>query len=114
MPLIRITTNINIDSPTLNTALKIVSESVATMLGKPESYVMLDYQRSPHMLFAGTGESTAYIELKSLGLEENKTTEFSKMLCTLLNDQFGIQGNRIYIEFSNPERHMWGWDKRTF
>lgn len=114
MPYLKFTTNLSIDSAQLAQDLKLLSENIATILGKPEQYVMIDVQHNPNMLFAGTNDNMAYIEFKSLGLPEAQTAELSKQICTLINDHFGIDSQRIYIEFSSPERHMWGWNDRTF
>lgn len=87
---------------------------VAQLLGKPESYVMVRVTDNQCLMFAGSHAPCAHLELKSLGLPENKTADFSSRLCEFIEQQLGIQGSRIYIEFSNPNRHMWGWDNRTF
>jgi len=84
------------------------------MLGKPESYVLVSYRHNPHMMFAGNREPLAYLELKSLGLPENDCALFAKKLCTLCEELLGVSTQRVYIEFKNGERHLWGWDKRTF
>jgi len=111
MPLISIETNQLLEN---NDSLKSISSAVAKLLGKPESYVMLKYEHNVNMLFAGNNQALAHIKLKSLGLPENKTTLFSKELCLLMKTYFNVPSNRIYIEFSNPERHLWGWDSATF
>lgn len=95
-------------------SLKIISSSVAQMLGKPESYVMVKYMHNPDMLFAGTNEALAFLELKSLGLPEEKTTQFSAALANLMQEELGIPSERLYIEFASPARHLFGWNSGTF
>ncbi len=90
------------------------SHEVATMLGKPESYVMVRYAHNPDMRFAGSDEPLAYCELKSLGLPEDRTAEFSERLCRLLQERLGVPPARTYIEFGNGVRHLWGWNGATF
>lgn len=110
MPLLSIETNCNNTETLLDSA----SKSVATALGKPEQYVMVRFQHNPDMLFAGTGEPLAYLELKSIGLPESNTTELSAQLCDLLQTELSIDSNRVYIEFYNAPRHLWGWNRATF
>jgi len=112
MPLLTLNTNQSIDDSTR--VCQKLSGLTADILGKPESYVMVLVQDNQSMTFAGTDEPTALLQLKSLGLPEDQTTELSQNLCTLVNELLGIPTNRIYIEFSSPARHFWGWDKRTF
>jgi phenylpyruvate tautomerase PptA (4-oxalocrotonate tautomerase family) len=84
------------------------------MLGKPESYVMLTLERNPDMLFAGSNDPLAYLELKSIGLPASRTREFSAQLCELVGSELDIPSDRIYIEFSDVERGLWGWNGKTF
>ena len=112
MPLLELTTNTNIDD--VDSLAKQASKLTAEILGKPESYVMVKIMPQQHLIFAGNDEPAAHIKLKSLGLPESDTTELSAKICDFINNELGINSARIYIEFSSPERHMWGWDGRTF
>ena len=112
MPVLSIQTNAAIADK--NAFLKTASSLVADALSKPESYVMIHVSDNQDMSFAGTTDPLAYVELKSLGLMEQQTRELSKKVCSLLNQQLGIDTSRIYIEFSAPERSMFGWNGGTF
>ena len=102
MPLLNIQTNVDLGSQEqCNDFLAEASVVVANILSKPESYVMVMAQCNPHMLFAGNNEPLAYLELKSLGLPEDKTADLSKALCDMMNKHFQIDNNRVYIEFKN-------------
>lgn len=112
MPLLQITTNLSIKD---STALaKDASRVIAVMLGKPESYVMVTVNDNAALVFAGNDEPAAHLKLKSLGLDEAKTSDYSTHLCGFIQNILGISPARIYIEFSSPQRHMWGWDGGTF
>ena len=112
MPLLQITTNISIDNRTVFT--KNASRLIADMLGKPESYVMVMVNADASLVFAGNEDDCAHLKLKSLGLDESRTTDYSTQLCSFIQNTLDIPAARIYIEFSSPERHMWGWDSKTF
>jgi len=114
MPLLRLTTNQEVAADRQQQICLQLSASVAEMLGKPESYVMVIIQVNPAMSFAGSNEPLAYIELKSLGLPEDKTTDFSTSLCQHVNNLLNVSPSRTYIEFSSPARHLWGWNSNTF
>jgi phenylpyruvate tautomerase PptA (4-oxalocrotonate tautomerase family) len=87
---------------------------VATGLGKPEKYVMVTIAPMQPMVFAGSDAPCAYLELKSIGLPTNKTKDLSAALCQLVHDSTGIKADRIYIEFFDAPREMWGWNEGTF
>jgi len=52
--------------------------------------------------------------LKSIGLPQNRTKEISAALSEFLQKETGVTPDRIYIEFSDAERAMWGWNGSTF
>lgn len=114
MPLLKIQTNKAIDENTAKTLVRDASASVAEWLGKPERYVMVSLEHNPDMLFGGSDEPLAYLELKSIGLPESKTGDLSGQLCNLLGTSLDVPADRIYIEFSDAARHMWGWNGGTF
>jgi len=112
MPVLHIHTNISIDNQ--SNFLAQTSTAVAEALRKPESYVMVLFSECKAMSFAGTQEPTAFVELKSLGLNDTQTKDLSEKLCLFLETTLKIDASRIYIEFSAPERAMFGWNKSTF
>ncbi len=111
MPLISIETNQPLDNQEV---LKSISSKTAELLGKPESYVMVKYRQNNTMLFAGNEQPLAHIKLKSLGLPEEQTTHYSEKICKLIEEYFNVSATRVYIEFSSPQRHLWGWNSTTF
>ena len=113
MPLLSIHTNQPAPADQIRT-LREISAAIAEMLGKPERYVMVSLDAGRAMLFAGDDAPLAYLELKSIGLPENRTSDFSATLCGLMQSQLGIAPERVYIEFSGAARHLWGWNGTTF
>jgi len=111
MPLLQINTNISIKDPA--SVVKQASTLVATMLGKPESYVMVVLNPELNLVFAGSDEAAAHLKLKSLGLPESETSQYSEQLCSFM-EKLGVKPARTYIEFSGPPRNMWGWNGSTF
>ena len=114
MPLLKIQSNCELPTERRDAFLRLASERVAAMLSKPERYVMVTLEYNPAMLFAGDSAPLAYLELKSIGLPGEGTKAYSTALCQLIGDQLSIPEDRIYIEFSDAPRHMWGWNSGTF
>lgn len=112
MPLLTIRTNIKFADK--QSIAEKASLTVANILGKPERYVMVHIEDEQCLIFGGENIPCALLELKSLDLPENTTADISSRLCEFMQVETHIEASRIYIEFSNPERHMWGWDRRTF
>jgi phenylpyruvate tautomerase PptA (4-oxalocrotonate tautomerase family) len=42
------------------------------------------------------------------------TAAISEVLCNLVSAEAGISPDRIYIEFADAPRKMWGWNGGTF
>lgn len=114
MPYLKIETNVTLSHDEKEGLMAESSKLLADLLQKPEGYVMISISTDAHLMFGGTTDPCAYLEFKSLGLAESSTTLFSEAVTRLLGAKTGIHSNRIYIEFSSPERHMWGWNGGTF
>jgi hypothetical protein len=114
MPTLRVQTNAPEAVDRAADLLAAASALVAAELGKPERYVLVTLESNPHMLFAGSDAPLAYLELKSLGLPEDRTPALSAALCGFLGEHLGIPADRVYIEFASPPRHLFGWNGGTF
>ncbi len=114
MPYLTIRTNQTFTEQMGRQLLHKASALVAKELGKSENYVMVSLEPPALMLFGGKDTPVAYLELKSIGLPKHRTAELSDALCTLLETEIDIARERIYIEFSDAERQLWGWNGSTF
>ncbi len=114
MPYLKIQTNRSVGKERHAGLLRKASETVGDALGKPERYIMVALEGGAPMLFAGSDAPVAYLELKSIGLPESKTATLSTALCNLVEDELDIPRDRIYIEFADAQRAMWGWNGGTF
>ncbi|MGD2137500.1 MAG: phenylpyruvate tautomerase MIF-related protein [Gammaproteobacteria bacterium] len=114
MPFLKIQTNRPLADDAAKALAAKSSAVVAQQLGKPERYVMTSVESNTAMQFAGSDAPLAYLELKSIGLPESITADASRALCELVATETGIKPDRIYIEFSDAPRQMWGWNSGTF
>ncbi len=115
MPLIKIHTSAPERRGEEATAiLKSLSAELASLLGKPEDYVMTCLVPAA-MTFAGDTAPCALVEVANLGeLERSKTEEMTAAICRVLEAELEVPSRRIYVEFRTPPRHYWGWDRKTF
>lgn len=114
MPYLLIRTNREIPAAEHQPLLARCSAAVAEALGKPERYVMVSLEAGQPMLFAAESSPCAYLELKSIGLPDSRTAELSARLSELIGAELDIPSDRLYIEFADAARHMWGWNGGTF
>lgn len=114
MPYLRIETNVELDHQQTETLLAEASQAVAEKLAKPERYVMVQVSPGAALMFNGSREPAAYVELKSIGLPESQTQSLSQFVCDFLQQRLDIAPDRIYIEFIDIPRRYWGWNGSTF
>ena len=115
MPLIKVQTSLPTpDRETVESMLKDLSSSLASHLGKPESYVMTAFEGGVPMTFAGTTDPVCYVEIKSVGTMGTKTKTMSADFCSKVESRLGVPKNRTYIEFADAAGAMWGWNGGTF
>jgi phenylpyruvate tautomerase len=116
MPLVNIYTSAAPPAPDAADALlKSVSSSVAALIGKPERYVMTCLVPQTRMTFAGTLDPACYVEVKSIGkMSPELTQRLSADLCEKLASGLGVQSSRTYLEFSDAQGYLWGYDGSTF
>ena len=92
------------------------SAILAEETGKSIDFVMVALDFGNSFSFGGDSSlPTAYLEVKNVGsLAPSVTAALSGRLCELLEDELSMSAQRIYLEFQESERHLWGWDGKTF
>jgi phenylpyruvate tautomerase PptA (4-oxalocrotonate tautomerase family) len=114
MPYLKIQTNLPLSEKTEQTIMKSASGLVARELEKPESFVMIALQANTPMLFSGTDDPVAFLELKSVGLPARKTKTLCQSLCELVEQHLGVSKERVYVKFIDVNHGMWGWKGDVF
>ena len=114
MPYLKIQTNLPLGKKAERAILKNASALVAELLAKPESFVMIALQPDTPMLFAGSDEPVAFLELKAVNLPARKTKDLSQALCQLIEGHLGVPRDRVYVKFIDVKGAMWGWKGDTF
>ncbi|MDR1145226.1 MAG: hypothetical protein LBK71_03710 [Verrucomicrobiales bacterium] len=114
MPVLKIQTNLVLSSQEQQDVLKAVSRLAAKELGKPERYVMVSVETAAAMLFGGTDDPCAFVELCSLGLPADQAARLSAMICGLLKESLNLDPRRVYIRMSDHPANLWGWNGETF
>ena len=116
MPLIKVQSSVSAPEKTVvESLLKSLSAKIAKHFGKPESYVMTAFESDVPMTFGGSFDPVCYIEIKNIGtMTSAQTKSMSQDFCQEIESTLGVSSDRIYIEFADAQRHLWGWNSSTF
>jgi phenylpyruvate tautomerase len=113
MPYAAIHTNQTLPKEKQRLLLGVVSDLVASQLGKPKQYVMASIVEGLPMVFAGDDSPAAFLELSSIGVPDQKREPLCARL-TEISAQTAIPPERIYIVLTDVSRHLWAQGGKTF
>ena len=114
MPLLKLQTNRRLEPERLQLLLTELTDEVAQLLGKPKQFVQIVAETGLPMMFAGTEEPTAFVELRTLGLAVDRIGPVTEALCRFFQEKVGVPADRVFVNFFDMPRTHWGWNGRTF
>jgi len=100
MPFVNVVVNVDVDSESVG---RDVTRAIASGFNKPEAYVMVNVNQSHGLMFAGTKDPCAMVEVMGIG----GTVKDVLGLLTQAVSNHGIPASRIFINFSSFQAHEW-------
>jgi len=85
-----------------------------SIMGKPESYLMINLDDKQDLYFGGKKlEKGAYVEVKVLGnVDGGASGKMTARLCEILEKELGIPGDAVYVSYWGTPN--WGWNGSNF
>ena len=116
MPTFVLHTNLKtIDPPTKEVLHQEIRGIIARCIGKSEDFVLTILNPDMDMRFGAKAGISAYCEVKNVGvLSPDTTNQISGFITEILSTKLKISPEQLYIEFQESERHLWGWNGKTF
>ncbi len=111
MPLFKIFSNV--DHPDRKAFVKKATAEIAKILEKDQKWVMVVFAPNLDLVFSASDEPAIYAELKSIGLPKEKIGIIAGKIMQFLEIETGVSQLRIFIEFTDVQRDMWGWNGNT-
>ncbi|KAJ0027989.1 hypothetical protein Pint_34954 [Pistacia integerrima] len=100
MPCLNLSTNVNLDGVDTSSILSEATSSVASIIGKPEAYVMVVLKGSVPIAFGGTEQPAAYGELVSIGgLSPDVNKKLSAAIADILEKKLSVPKSRYFLKF---------------
>jgi len=114
MPLIKITSSVEVPVDKREALLAAVSKAAAAVTGKPERYMMVVLDAGSVMFDAKPGPG-AYADVRAIGgLTPEVNAKLTGQICALLKQWLGIPGERVYVTFTEVAASHWGNNGKTF
>jgi phenylpyruvate tautomerase len=114
MPLMTIRSAAKIDDSAVSSMLSACSKKLAELLAQPEAYVMTLFERAARMTMAGTPDPCCLVEIRSVvPFSSDQTKAMAQAFCALLEEHLRVPPNRIFLNFTDFERTMWGFNSST-
>ena len=117
MPLIIIKSNAsNVSSEIKSCIFEETGNSLSRILQKSKDFVMTLLELEQEMCFAGNADDIcAYVEIKNVGtITPDVSKELSGEITAILCKYLDVCKERVYLEFQQSDRHLWGWNGKTF
>ncbi len=86
----------------------------ASIIGKPERFVMIGFDDDYTLYFGGNKmEKAVYVSVDVLGSSNSPQTEaMTAKICEIYEAELGIPASNIYVEYRSTTD--WGWNGRNF
>ncbi|XP_022744081.1 macrophage migration inhibitory factor homolog [Durio zibethinus] len=99
MPCLYISTNLNLDEVDTGPIFSEATKALASIIGKPENFVMVILKGSVAISFNGNKEPAAYAEVVSMGgINREVKRRLIATLGTILENKFSIPSTRFFLE----------------
>lgn len=86
----------------------------ASIIGKPESFVMIGFDDDYVLYFGGKKmEKAVYVSVDVYGSSNSSACDkMTEKICEIYEEELGIPSRNIYVEYRSTTD--WGWDGRNF
>lgn len=112
MPYIKTTANTPIP-PEKREAIKAQLGQDSSIIGKSESWLMVDFCENSPLYFKGTDEPAAIVSVDLYGAAgKDAYGAMTSAVTKLLNTQLSIPADRIFVKYT--EYGAWGWNGSNF
>ena len=85
-----------------------------SLLGKPESYLMLGFEENYSLYFAGKKlDKGAFVSVQLFGsTNSDSCNKMTAKICDIFKNELDIPGDAIYVTYQGIKD--WGWNGQNF
>ncbi|MBQ8011852.1 MAG: hypothetical protein IJY06_03670 [Oscillospiraceae bacterium] len=113
MPFINIKTNTAVPAAKAETIKSAMGKAITAIPGKSEQWLMVAVEPEQMLWFQGSDAPAAMVEVSIFGsASPSACDQMTGQVCTILSNELGIAGNRIYVKYAETDK--WGWNGSNF
>ncbi len=85
-----------------------------SIIGKPESFLMVGFEDEYCLYMAGNKlEKGAYVAVRVFGQpKSSECDKFTAAICNIFEEELGIPAKNVYVSYLGT--NDWGWNGRNF
>ncbi|CAN0063894.1 unnamed protein product [Heterosigma akashiwo] len=93
-----------------------ISGVLASVIGKPESYCAVNVECSDGLVFGGSADPAAIVNVESIGFGSRDAIkgEVCEQISSAISSAAGVDEGRIYVNFSSFSHDSWGMGGNMF
>jgi phenylpyruvate tautomerase PptA (4-oxalocrotonate tautomerase family) len=110
MPVFRIETNQTLSREQTAVLMEKSTDMLCSVLGKDKTYMMVYVDAGCSMMFNGSTEPFAFVQLRQFAFEKDQAAGIIEGLSTFIADELQVNPDRQYIQLTEMENALFGWD----
>ena len=110
MPVLKIETNQPLSREQTAALMKKSTDMLCRVLGKDKTYMMVYVDAGCSMMFNGSTEPFAFVQLRQFAFEEDQAAGIIEGISAFIADELQVSPNRQYIQLAEMESALFGWD----
>jgi phenylpyruvate tautomerase PptA (4-oxalocrotonate tautomerase family) len=110
MPVLKIETNQTLSQEQTAALMEKSTNMLCSVLGKDKTYMMVYVDAGCSMMFNGSTEPFAFVQLRQFAFEEDQAAGIIKGISTFIADELQVNPDRQYIQLTEMENALFGWD----
>ena len=112
MPVFRIETNQSLSEEHTAALMKSSTEMLCRVLEKPKTFMMVYIDSGCSIMFNGTTDPFAFVQLRQFSFKEEQTPDVIKEISTFIEKELSVRPERQYIQLTEIKSKLFGWDAK--
>ena len=110
MPVFRIETNQTLSQDQTAALMEKSTDMLCSVLEKPKTFMMVYVDTGCSMMFNGTADPFAFVQLRQFAFSEEQAPRIIKEISAFIENELVVKPERQYIQLMEMKNTFFGWD----